>query len=40
VDHLAEAEPARECTVPADGSFSIELDLPMPGIAFVELSVT
>ncbi|RSM58458.1 xylan 1,4-beta-xylosidase [Actinoplanes sp. ATCC 53533] len=37
-DRLAEAEPERECTVPADGTFSIELELPMPGIAFVELS--
>lgn len=37
-DRLTEAEPARRHTVPADGSLSIELALPMPGIAFVETS--
>jgi ABC-type glycerol-3-phosphate transport system substrate-binding protein len=36
-DHLDEAEPARTVTAGADGVVSVEIDLPMPGIAYLAL---
>ena len=37
-DHLDEAEPARTVTADADGVVAVEMDLPMPGIAYLQLS--
>jgi xylan 1,4-beta-xylosidase len=37
-DRLDEAVPARSLTPSADGTVEVVLDLPMPGIAYVELS--
>ncbi|MEV0607450.1 xylan 1,4-beta-xylosidase [Polymorphospora rubra] len=37
-DRLDEAEPARTVTADADGTVSVEINLPMPGIAYLELS--
>jgi xylan 1,4-beta-xylosidase len=34
-DHLDEAEPARTLTAGPDGTVTVELDLPMPGIALI-----
>ncbi len=36
-DHLDEAEPARTVTADADGVVTVEIDLPMPGIAYLSL---
>jgi len=37
-DHLDEAEPARTVTAGADGVAAVEIDLPMPGIAHLQLA--
>ena len=37
-DHLDEAEPARTVTAGPDGTVSVQVDLPMPGIAYLQLT--
>lgn len=39
-DHLDEAEPARTVTAGPDGTVTVELDLPMPGIALIVVQPT
>jgi xylan 1,4-beta-xylosidase len=36
-DHLDEAEPARTVTAGPDGVVSVDVDLPMPGIAYLQI---
>jgi xylan 1,4-beta-xylosidase len=36
-DHLDEAEPARTVTAGPDGTVSVQVDLPMPGIAYLQV---
>jgi xylan 1,4-beta-xylosidase len=37
-DRLDEAEPARTVTAGPDGTASVDVDLPMPGIAYLQIA--